>query len=128
MEADLVTRIVQGNLSCGERVSWTDRNPGEGMPAIALSRIGRARFYSHEGGAEQGEVRTQIDIFANSPAEAEQLEDAVIALLEPPDTVGSTKFGASFLNTSPDLPPETIAGGVRVFRRAPDIQIFFEPA
>jgi hypothetical protein len=128
MEDDLVARIAQAGLTCADRVSWTDRNPGEGMPAITLTRIGRTRFYSHDGTAGAGEVRTQVDIFANSPAEAEELEEAVIALIEPPAIVGSTKFGASFLNDSPDLQPETIAGGIRVFRRAPDIQIFYEPA
>lgn len=131
MEADLRTRIVQADI-VGERVSWIDRARAGALPAITLSRVFPGRAYTHDGADALKGTRIQADIWATSPAEAETIETALIAALETPPltsvTIGATKFGPSFLNGSPDFQPETIEGGIRVFRRAPDFTIWNEPA
>ncbi len=127
MEADLVARIAAMGLAVGNRVSWVDRPKADALPAITLTRISPGRSYTHDGAIAQKDARVQADVWARSHVEAAQIEAALIAALEPAATVGSTKFGRAFLNGSPDLPTDML-GGVKVFRRAPDFQVWHEPA
>ncbi|MGH8572243.1 MAG: hypothetical protein ACREX8_06670 [Gammaproteobacteria bacterium] len=131
-EDDLVTRVTAADsirtLGVEDEVGWVERRKAGRLPAITLQKIAPGRDYNHGGANAQQEPRVQFNIWGTSPAQVERIEAALIALLAAAATVGSTSFGRAFLEGSPDLPPDDLAGGGRAFRRAPDFTLWHEPA
>ena len=90
MQTALRSRLLN-QTDAGARVDWGLRP--KTLPAIRLSIVSAPRDY-HLGGAQTTQhYRVQVDCYAETYKAAKDLEDDVIALLEP----ASGEFQASFV-------------------------------
>lgn len=137
MEKDLRARLLAAAGVAAlvqTRVAWVDRPsaqpnqpPAAGLPSIRLQNISPGRDYTHGGGDALEQPRVQIDCFGKSALESATLAKAVIAAIEPPAAVGTTRFGLAMLDASRDFDPEELPGGTKVYRRSLDFIIFSQP-
>jgi hypothetical protein len=128
MEADLRTRLVDATTAAGSRWSWVDRPQGAGLPAGTLTMISPGRDYTHAGADGLYRARIRTDCWAARHIDATTLAGQVISAIEPAGAVGGTVFEQSFLAANRDMDPESLAGGVTVFRRSLDFMIWWRPA
>lgn len=77
----------------GDRLAWGERNQAEALPALVANRISLTRNYTHQGRTSLSLARVQLDIYAESEAEAVAIEAAIDTFLQPVAfSVGATDF------------------------------------
>lgn len=85
------------------RIYWVDRPQTSALPAITLQTISEDRPQHYQGFDGLDESRVQIDVWGNSYGEVQQVKEAVIAALAPPNTANGIRFDRSFIDTIRDL-------------------------
>lgn len=125
MKAALRTRLLaDATISglVGQRVDWGLRPQAKDLPAIRLTLVPTPRDY-HMGGAQVTQHhRVQIDCFALTYKDADDLRAAVIAELEP----ASGSFQGSFVHRDQDMPERTETG--EIHRASLDFKVTYIPA
>lgn len=126
----LVTRLASDagvSAYVDDRVSVAERNEGEGLPALVITKVSPGRDYHHRGADSLFEPMVQFDCYAVSYSEARMLADEVIGAIEPAAFVNGVSFGQSFLRADRDMtPPADKAGGARIYRISLDFNIFYK--
>lgn len=128
MEEDLITRMRADaaiQTIAGQRVFWVQRSENSELPALVLSLVTGGIGYDHGGAIDLQTPIVQADAYAHSFGKALLLQRAVLNLLAPPATVGSTAFGEAFQIAARSMPVEALAGQP-VFRSSADYQFSFE--
>lgn len=126
MEDDLRARLKAALP--GTRIEWIDRPQKQSLPSITLQVISPGRDYHMKGATGLAGSRVQADCWGETYVSAKTVSRALIAAIEPPATHGGTRFSATFLDGSRDLPPEDIDGGTKVYRVTMDFIIWNAPA
>lgn len=130
MEEDFRTFLLGGSALVGEvgpRVSWGERNRGEGLSAIVLHLISAPRTYTMQGRVRLVGRLVQVDCLAKSFAAAKVLARQVIARL---DALGdpSAPIQNAFLEAERD-DSEAVDGPERgaadtIFRTSLDVRVW----
>jgi hypothetical protein len=131
MEEDLVARLLaNAGLSAlvGVQINWLDRPQAGALPAVTLQMISPGRDYTYAGALNTAATRVQGDSWGRSYLEAKQVSRALVAAIEPAGLQGGTRFGASFVDSGSDFPPEDMPGGTKVYRVTTDFIIWNSPA
>jgi hypothetical protein len=110
------------------RVVWIERPQGTGLPAVTLQLVSIGRDYTYSGADGTGNPRVQVDCWGRSYGEAKAVSRAVISAVEQRATQGAVKFAPAFIDAARDMPPEELAGGVKVYRVTLDIIVWNSPA
>lgn len=92
----------------GTRVDWGLRPQAKTLPAITLTLVSSPRDYTMAGAQVTQFYRVQVDCWALTYKESNDLRAAVIACLEP----GSGSFQSSFVTRSQDMPERTEEGEI----------------
>lgn len=101
LAASPVTALV------AQRIYWVDRPQAAALPAITLQSISEDRP-QHFAGFDGLDVnRCQVDVWAASYAQVQQVKEAVIAALVPESTANGIHFARSFLDSIRDLGERT---------------------
>jgi hypothetical protein len=131
MEEDLRARLLAAvgvSALVGTRVDWSERPQGDALPSITLHMISPGRGYHHGGAQDLADTRVQVDCWGAELEDAHAVAAAVIPILEPKATQGSTIFSNSFLDGARDFDPESLPGGVTGYRRSLDFIVWWQPA
>lgn len=131
MEEDLVARLTGDTAIAalvGDAVSWGGLNRDDPVPAIVLLMVSPGRDYDHDGPTGEDEPRIQIDCYASTDVTAAALKRAVLACMEAPATVGSTKFEEGFLDVESWIDEGEQDGGAPLFRVSQDYIFLHSPA
>lgn len=119
MKAALTARLLaDSGLSAviDDHVSWGVRPQGEALPGIVLNQVTAGRRYNHSGFDGLTAPRLQVDCYASTQLQAQQVGDLVVAAIEPAATVSGVDFGEAFLEAGRDMPAVDLPGGTRAFR------------
>ena len=126
MEEALVGRLRAAlGLDAG-RVSWFERQRGEGLPAITLNKVYPGRDYSHGGHDGLPGPRVQFDCWGGTAAGAVALSRAVLAEMEQSATVDGVRLTPGQLEMETWAGEDKADGGQRLFRAILDIQFYHE--
>lgn len=131
MEEDLRARLLEDaglTALVSDRIAWLDRPQGDALPALILQLITSGRSYTFKGATRLAGDRVQFDCWGRSYLEARALACSVIAAVEPEATQGGTRFSRSFLGSDRSFEPETLPGGIKVFRVSMDFIVWHSPA
>ncbi|TDX20842.1 tail completion protein gp17 [Rhodovulum visakhapatnamense] len=85
LKADLTDLLLRDPALAdlvGARITWGRRAPGEGLPALVLTRVGATRDYHMKGVTTLRRTRIQAEILATTLAEAGEVEAALTARLD----------------------------------------------
>lgn len=129
MEEALVARLVAATAITalvGQRVSWFERQRGDALPALTLTKVSPGRDYAHDGADGCDGPRVQIDCWANTDSHALALRNALIAEMEQGAVVGGVTFHPAQLELESWVGEETVDGGERLFRAILDFQFYHE--
>ncbi len=101
----LVARLIAAApvaALAGNRIYWL-RRPEEGaLPAVTLQLISRPIPSLYKGQQRLLRARVQADCWAETPAEAMALADAIEATIVPETVVGNVRFQRSFIDNRSD--------------------------
>lgn len=88
----------------GANVFWSSRPQGSPFPAVVLTTV-FAEAPQHFGGYSPNIKRdvVQIDCYATSQKEAEELREAVLAVIVPEQTVNGVTFQRAFPDWRDDV-------------------------
>jgi hypothetical protein len=118
-------------------ISWGERPPGAGFPAIVLTLITPGRDYTHSGFDNLPRPRVQFDVMATTVGAVNALSATLITELESQDDVvsgGTTvRFHHGFIVADQGPIADDLGGGTggvgadaRVFRRVIECEFFWE--
>lgn len=133
MEAELLQRLREdarvqataGAFNGEPAIDFDERksNDVSAFPAAIQTLVAGVRNYDQDGaiGVRTARVRWECFSIGNGDGAA-VLAECIVNALEPEATVGSVRFGRSFLIFERSYPPEDI-GDLKVFRRIVDMDI-----
>ncbi len=126
MRVDLRSRLKANatiTAIVGTAIDWNRRT---GLPSIRLINVTPGRTYTFDGATGLHGALVQFDCMALTDAVADQLYRAVRAEMEQAATVGSTKFGMSFLEGERDMQVTDIDGIGAVGGISADFRVWFQ--
>lgn len=129
MEEDLVARLVADagvSAVVGGAVSWFERNRDDPLPVLVLTKVSPGRDYTHGGPDGLDGPRVQFDCLGRTGEEALALKRAVVACMEPSDTVGDTLFHNAFLEGETWISQGEQDGGEALFQLTLDFIFYHE--
>lgn len=109
-----------------DRVAWFGKARGDGYPCVIISEIDPGRDYTHGGPDGLDGPRLQIDCYGRTDVEAVTLGRAVLACMEAPATIGSTKFYGAFLEGRQTIDDGEMMGGETLMRVSLDLTFYHE--
>lgn len=92
-----------------------------------MLQVSPGKTYTHAGADPLTSPRVQFDCWGASLEAAGVIADAVIAAMEPPETVGSTRFVRSFVARRSDMPPLTLGDGTLAHCVSVDLFVWCQP-
>lgn len=128
---DLVTRL-RGDAALaalvGTRVAWFEAaRSWTAYPQIVLQEISPGREYTHDGPDGLDRPRVQFDIYAETGANIEAVEAALLAEMEEVETeTGNTRFHDGVLEGRRMLDTADLGNQRRVQRLSMDFEFFHE--
>lgn len=105
------------------RVRWNQRPQADALPAVSLSVPYAQPLYTDEGPVGLTDVMVQIDCWArdaegvNGATTAIEVAQAVRSALQHVAMTERIEFQGVFLDGIRDVPPEEAVGGVLIYRR-----------
>jgi hypothetical protein len=113
--------------ACGGRCSHLERNQGEPLPALILTRIGGARDTAHDGPTGLVRSRLQVDCYGVTLVQSWTLSRAVRARISGKRfTSDGLTFDGVFLDDERQSSEAATSEGVRVFRTSLDFTIWHQ--
>lgn len=98
-------------------------NAATAFPAAIQTVVAGPKNYNQDGPQRTRTWRLRWETMSlDSDDGAVALGDAIVAALEPADTIGDVRFGRGFLSFERSFPPEDV-GDLRIFRRIYDMDI-----
>ena len=126
MQGALRARLV-GQTPAASRVYWLDRPQTTGLPAITLQIISRDRDQHMDGFQELQFARVQVDVWAVSYDTSQDVTEAAVAALAPPQTGNGIQFTRMFFESERNLTERSDAGAL-VHRTSFDALVHYQPA
>lgn len=127
MEEALVARLVAAlGGTVGNRVSWFERQRGDGLPALTLNPVSPGRSYAHDGPDELDGPRVQIDCWAARADTVQALRRAVRAEMETAADVAGVRFYPAFVENDTWIGADEQDSGEPLFRVILDFQFYHE--
>lgn len=126
MEQALVDRLQAALSLPAGQVSWFERQRGEGLPAVTLTKVSPGRDYTHAGHDGLDGPRVQFDCWAGDAAGLLDLRDAVRAEMEAGATVSGVRFTPGQVELESWVGEDKADGGQRLFRAILDILFYHE--
>lgn len=121
----LADPAVEG--ACGGRCSHIERNQGEPLPALVLTRFGGRREMFHDGPSGLVESRLQVDCYGLTQIESWILSRAVCTRISGRRFAQSgLSFDGVFLDDERQSSEAATSEGVRVFRTSLDFTIWHQ--
>ena len=119
-----------GSFEDRPSVDWSERrsNDRSAFPAIVLSTVSPGREYYQDGADGTTQPRIRAEVFALSPLAVKAAKQAVVDEMELAATSGGVHFRPSRLAFERDSDPETLAGGLKIFRTILDFFVPNSPA
>ena len=126
---DALTGVL-GSFQDRPTVDWNERRSNErsAFPAIVLSTVSPGREYYQDGADRTTQPRIRAEVFALSSLSVKETKKALVDEMERTSTSGSFHFRPSRLAFERDSDPETLAGGLKVFRTILDFFVPNSPA
>ncbi len=124
MEETLVALLLNDpgvSMAADKRVHWSEREQGEGFPAVVLNRISGGRDYHMEGASGLVQSRIQADCWALTYKDALKLSRAVRGALS--GYRGGDTQGA-FIEAERQSVEKEADGAQRYFRVSLDFMIW----
>ena len=109
-----------------QAISWFDRQRGDPLPGITLSKISPVREYDHSGPDRLDRPRVQIDCYARTSAAAAALHRAVRAEMEAGADVAGIRFHPAQLDGEGWTFDGEEDGGEPLYRASQDFLFYFE--
>lgn len=115
------------SAACGGRCSHIERNQGEPLPALVLTRISGRRETFHSGPSGLVQSRLQVDCYGSTQVQSWALSRAVRARISGRSfTQSGLSFGGVFLDDERQSSEAAASVGVRVFRTSLDFTIWHQ--
>ncbi len=96
----------------GDRVHWSEVPKATALPYVRMQTVSDPRPQHLQGYHASRTVRVQVDVFANSYAQARDISEKIIALVAQPATVAGVAFGRTSATGPRDLGEDTPNGFV----------------
>lgn len=107
---DLYARLVAAGTLAGDSIYWMKVPQNEAFPYVRMQAVGGDKDQHLKGYTSARVTRIQVDCFAKDYLTSRQLADEIAAAMNPPATVGNTRFGHTASSEPRDL-GEDIADG-----------------
>ena len=119
-----------GSFEGRPTVDWSERrsNDRSAFPAIVLTTVSPGREYYQNGADGTIQPRIRAEVFDLTALSAKATKKAVVDEMERAATHGGVHFQPSRLAFERDSDPETLAGGLKVFRTILDFFVPNSPA
>lgn len=121
MQEDLRAHLVAAGLP---RVAWAQRPQGSSLPAVLLTLVSEVTRYGYGGPDALTTSRVQADIYADSYAAALAVDRTLVPAVNGfKGTVGTTEFGAVFLESRFDGTEDPASGSGPLHRISRDLMV-----
>jgi hypothetical protein len=126
MQGALRARVIAAATAAADRVYWVERPQSSALPAITLQVISGDRPQTMSGFQDTRTARVQMDVWADTYAQAHAVRDAAIAALAPKETSNGVQFGRMFFEGEQDFAERT---DIKTIHRASvDLIVWHTPA
>ena len=127
MQRDFVALLLADSAIAGRfgtRIHWVERPQGSGLPAAVLYIVSEVNKYTTQAPDRLVMTRVQIDVFADTYADADQAFRVLKAKLNGYRGVsGSTEFAGVFIDRRRDQRVAGANDADRMFRVSTDVLI-----
>lgn len=126
MEGALRARIIAAGTAAADRVYWVDRPQTSALPSITLQVVSGDYPQTHEGLQATRENRVQMDVWATSHLQAQQIMRAVVPALVGRTVSNGVEFKGTFFEGERDGLERLET--TNVYRRGIDLIVWHAPA